>query len=82
VTPDSYLVERVRAALARDPRVNELGIAVTIIERKVFLRGAVSTPARRALIAEVVREILPDHEIHNDVRVDAPAAPAAMEKLR
>jgi osmotically-inducible protein OsmY len=79
---DSYVIEQVRAALARDPRVNELGIAVTIVDRKVFLRGTVSTAARQELITVVVRELLPDHEVHNDVRVDVPAIPLAPELLR
>jgi osmotically-inducible protein OsmY len=78
----SYLVERVRTALASDPRVNELGIAVTVVERKVFLRGTVATPARQAGIATVVRELLPEHEIHNDVRVEEPAAATEPETLR
>jgi osmotically-inducible protein OsmY len=79
---NSYVIERVRTALARDPRVNELGISVTIIESKVFLRGTVSTATRQQRITEVVRELLPHHEIHNDVRVDVPASPTAAEKFR
>lgn len=78
----SYQIERVREALARDPRVNEIGIGVTMVERKVFLSGTVSTAARHALITVVVREILPEYEVHNEVRVDQPAAPAAPETLR
>jgi osmotically-inducible protein OsmY len=81
-TVASYVIERVRSALACDPRVNELGIAVTIVDRDVFLRGAVSTSERQASITAVVRELLPDHAIHNDVRVDVPAVPLAPERLR
>jgi osmotically-inducible protein OsmY len=79
---DSYVIEQVRAALARDPRVNELGITVTLVERKVFLRGTVSTAERQEQITVVVREILPDYDVHNDVRVDEPATPLPPEKLR
>ncbi len=76
-----YLVERVRTALALDPRLNELGIVVTIVDRKVFLHGTVSTAERLCHITEVVRELLPDHDVHNEVAVDAPTIPHEREKL-
>jgi osmotically-inducible protein OsmY len=82
MTEQPYVSEQVREALARDPRVNELGIAVTIVERKVFLHGVVSTVERQQQIAVVVGELLPDHEVHNDVRVDEPGAPLPPETLR
>jgi osmotically-inducible protein OsmY len=78
----AYLIERVRHALATDPRVNELGIVVTIVERKVFLHGTVATVERSQHITEVVREVLPDHDVHNEVAVDTPTAPRASEQMR
>jgi osmotically-inducible protein OsmY len=78
---DPYLVERVRRALAEDPRVNALDIAITVVDRAIFLRGTVATDARREQIGVVVRELLPDHDVQNDVSVEAPATPRAPERL-
>jgi hypothetical protein len=52
-----------------------------VVERKVFLRGSVSTVERLHHITDVVRELLPDHEVHNDVVVDAPTTPHDIEKV-
>lgn len=67
--PDSYLCERVRDALAEDPRVGELGIVVSIVGRRVFVSGDVATPERRRAISVVAGEVLPGYDIHNDVAV-------------
>lgn len=63
--PVRYLVERVREALAHDPRVTALDIRVTIKDGRVFLAGRVATPERREAIGDVVREVLPGYEVHN-----------------
>jgi osmotically-inducible protein OsmY len=67
--PPAYQAERVRAALASDARVNELGIIVTITGGKVFLTGVVATPERQRSVSIIVAEVLPEYEIHNDVTV-------------
>lgn len=69
--PDASLSEQVRAALALDPRLHELGIRVTVLaaQRRVVLAGVVATAERRAWAAEVARRTLPDYEIQNDVGV-------------
>ena len=65
------------AALARDPRVHELGISITVLaeQRCVWLEGVVATPGRREQIARVLRELLPGFEIRNDVSVGSMAEP-------
>jgi osmotically-inducible protein OsmY len=75
--PDAYLGEQVRAALARDPRLHELGIRVTVLasRRRVELAGVVATPERRSLVGEVARRTLPDFEVHNDIAVQQMAPP-------
>ena len=77
--PDVYLAEQVREALILDPRVNELYVQVTVSGRDVFLRGTVATPERQRAIAEVARETLPDHEIHNQTKVGAYPEPGEDE---
>jgi osmotically-inducible protein OsmY len=67
--PASYQAERIRAALASDARVNELGIIVTITGSKVFLTGVVATAERQRGISGVVAELCPEYEIHNDVTI-------------
>jgi hypothetical protein len=66
------------AALARDPRVHELGISVTVIaeQRCVWLEGVVATAERREQVTRVLRELLPGFAIRNDVSVGSMAAPA------
>jgi osmotically-inducible protein OsmY len=77
-----YVAERIRGALAADPRLGELGIAVKIGAGRVHLAGSVGTAERRALIETIVRELLPDHEVHNDVTVQEMAEPVHPERLR
>ena len=77
--PDVYLAEQVRQALIQDSRVNELYIQVTVSGRDVFLRGTVATPERQRAIADVARETLPDHEIHNQTKVGAYPEPGEDE---
>jgi osmotically-inducible protein OsmY len=64
---DAYVAERVRTALAEDPRVGELGIAVTVEDGRLVLSGEVATAARRAAVEAVAREQAPGNEIDNRV---------------
>jgi hypothetical protein len=79
--PKQYLIGRVQEALAHDPRLGELDIQVKVVDRKVFLSGAVATEARCGAVAEVVTELLPDYEIHNEVVVAARDEDPAAEEL-
>jgi hypothetical protein len=66
---DPYLAERIRTAIAQDARVNELGVAVTIVGERVFVTGTVLTAERRDGITSVIAEHFPTLELHNDVTV-------------
>ena len=79
--PKSYVVAHVREALARDGRVNELNVDVTVAGRRVFLTGEVATEERRRAISEVVGELLPDYEVHNETSVPAVGEPGEAEQL-
>jgi osmotically-inducible protein OsmY len=79
--PKSYVVAHVREALARDKRANELNVDVTVTGKRVFLTGEVATDERRRAITEVVRELLPDYDVHNETSVAHVAEPAEPEEL-
>jgi osmotically-inducible protein OsmY len=65
-----YLIQRVREALAHDPRVGELELRVKMVGDKVFVTGSVPTEKRRGAVSDIVRETLgPKVEVHNEVEV-------------
>ena len=66
-TDDPYLVERVRTALAEDPRVAELGISVAVEGSRLVLSGEVATADRRAAVEAVAREQAPGLAVDNRV---------------
>jgi osmotically-inducible protein OsmY len=67
--PPDYVAEHVHEAMAHDPRLNELGIRVTISGEKAFLTGDVATEARKDAAGDVATEALPGYEVHNHVAV-------------
>lgn len=70
--PLQYVAARVREAIAADPRVHMLDVDVRVVGGKVFLRGVVPSDDRREAIEDIAREMVPDHEIHNEVDVFVP----------
>jgi osmotically-inducible protein OsmY len=81
VAPDPYLVERVRNALAEDPRVGELGIDVAVEGTRLVLAGEVATDERRDAVAEVALEQAPGHHVDNRVTVVALAETGEAETV-
>jgi osmotically-inducible protein OsmY len=79
--PDQYLAERIRETLAEDPRVGELYVGVTIAGDEIFLAGSVATEDRQRAMEEVVREVAPDHRVHNQTTVNPRSEPPEAEKL-
>jgi osmotically-inducible protein OsmY len=79
--PKHYLVQRIREALAHDPRVSELELQVTVRGSKVFVAGAVATDDRRQSVTEVVQEAAPDCEVHNQTRVSVQAGEVEEEEM-
>jgi len=78
--PPHYLIQRVREALAHDPRVGELELRVKMVGEKVFITGSVPTDERRKAVSAVVQDVLPDVEVHNETTVTA-LADADQEEL-
>ena len=79
--PSQYVVAHVRELLAKDPRVNELELQVTVAGRKVFITGTVPTKERRDGITAVASELLPDHEIYNHTSVGVPTDEPEVENI-
>ncbi|MGH8986565.1 MAG: BON domain-containing protein [Acidimicrobiia bacterium] len=79
--PKQYVVAKVNEALAHDPRVGELDVQVKVVGQQVFLTGSVSTAPRHELIGRVVEELLPEHQVHNEVVVTTADGDPEQEEL-
>jgi osmotically-inducible protein OsmY len=81
--PDAkqYVIERIREALALDPRVGELDIQVKVTANGVYVRGTVNSDERAETISTVLREVCPDRAVHNEVTVMHPTESADEERL-
>jgi osmotically-inducible protein OsmY len=78
---DPYLAEQVREALARDPRVGELGVDVEVWGETVVLSGTVTSVAGQDAATEVAREVVPDHQVRNETATVDLVAPSDAEHL-
>lgn len=73
---DDYLVEKVKQALADDPRAGEIALDVQIAGDTIFVRGTVGTEERRRALTAVVNDAAPGWKVRNETEVpDLTAAP-------
>jgi osmotically-inducible protein OsmY len=79
--PDEYVIQRVHEAVAEDERSAELNLDIQIANKELFLRGVVPNDARRQAVTQVVKEILPDDVVHNDLEVENLTEPGSPERL-
>jgi hypothetical protein len=79
--PPQYLVQRLRRAIAEDPRTAELGVQVRVRGKVVFLTGEVVTRQRCEQLARVVAEAAPELTVRNDVHVVPASVPNDREEL-
>jgi hypothetical protein len=70
-----YRAERIRASLASDPAVSELGIEVAIVDVRIVLRGTVTSERRKEHVLEHVRRLCPDLEVGDELTVEVLRAP-------
>jgi hypothetical protein len=66
---DQYIVARAIEVLAKDPRLGETALHVSVTGSKLFVTGDVATPERKRAISEVLEESFPEHEISNAASV-------------
>ncbi|HET9249896.1 MAG TPA: BON domain-containing protein [Actinomycetota bacterium] len=77
-----YVAAHVQEALARDPRVNEPELAVTVVKGRIVVHGNVPTEERRRSVTEVVRGCCPDLEVDNRTTVGRFPDAEGMENVR
>lgn len=76
-----YMVARIQDALATDPRTGELELDVRIAGGRVFLAGAVATAERRQAVERVVRDVVPDLDVVNQLSVTEGQQPGPSEPV-
>jgi len=64
-----YVAAHVQEALARDQRVNEPELGVTVVKGRVVVSGHVPSEQRREAVTQVVHECCPDLEVENRTTV-------------
>lgn len=76
-----YDQERIRQALATDPRVGEPELSVEIVAGRVLVSGSVPSRAVRDAVDDVVVEMAPGMPLDNRVEVARRDAPAGEEPI-
>jgi hypothetical protein len=81
-TEPEYVRAEVQRALAADPMLSELGIAIAVSDAAIELRGAVATEERRAHALELVGRLFPDRVVQDALVVPALETPVESEAVR
>jgi osmotically-inducible protein OsmY len=76
-----YEQERIRQALATDPRVGEPELTVDLVAGRVLVTGTVPSERVRSSIDEVVTEAAPGVPVDNRVTVASREAPSGEETI-
>ena len=79
--PTEYLAQRVRDAIAADPRTGELGLEVAVAGDGLIVRGVVGSEERRAAIAAVAGDAVPGIDIRNETVVKEVHGPQGEESI-
>ena len=81
VADPRYEQERIRQALATDPRVGEPELTVDLVAGRVLVTGCVPSERVRASVDEVVTEAAPGVPVDNRVTVASRAEPSGEETI-
>jgi hypothetical protein len=81
VAEPRYDQERIRQALATDPRVGEPELSVEIVAGRVLVSGSVPTETVREAVEAVVLEAAPGLPVENRVEVARRDEPAGEEPI-
>jgi hypothetical protein len=81
VAETRYDQERIRQALATDPRVGEPELSVEIVAGRVLVSGSVPSREVRDAVDVVVIEIAPGMPLDNRVEVACRDAPTGEEPI-
>jgi hypothetical protein len=82
-SPPEYLVGHLEDAFARDPRLNEQGLRVSLVGEPptVVVRGVLAAAEHRAAVAQVVGEVLPGAQVRDETTVADYPEIAEVEEL-
>jgi hypothetical protein len=81
VAEPGYELERIRQALATDPRVGEPELSVDLIAGRLLITGSVPSDRVRDAIEEVVSELGLGMSLDNRVTVASTDAPTGEEPI-
>jgi osmotically-inducible protein OsmY len=81
VTEPGYEQERIRQALATDPRVGELELSVDVVAGRVLVTGSVPSEKVRDAIDAVVKEVAPGVALDNRATVASTDEPSGEETI-
>jgi osmotically-inducible protein OsmY len=76
-----YEQERIRQALATDPRVGEPELSVDVVAGRVLITGSVPSERVRTAIDSVVEEVAPGAAMDNRVTVAPAHEPTGEETI-
>jgi hypothetical protein len=72
--PIDYVLAHLHEAMLGDQRLHEQAIEIVFVGDCLELRGEVATPERREAAVQLVRELVPDLDVIDDLRVSRVAA--------
>ena len=81
VPEPAYELERIRQALATDPRVGEPDLSVEVVAGRVMVSGSVPSERVRQAIETVVEEVAPHVMLDNRVTVPPTDEPSGEEAI-
>jgi hypothetical protein len=79
--PLAHRAADLQESLARDPRVNEPNLRVSVVAGRVHVSGVVPTEDRREAITQVLLELCPDVAVDNRTTVGVPSSEPREERL-
>jgi hypothetical protein len=77
----TYLAAHLQEHLARDDRVHELELRLSVVEARIVVEGVVPTADRQAAVREVLQERCPDREVEDRTTVADYEPPDHQERI-
>lgn len=65
----TYLAAHLQEHLARDERVHELELRLSVIDARIVVEGVVPTADRQAAVRQVLQEKCPEHVVEDRTSV-------------
>jgi osmotically-inducible protein OsmY len=76
-----YIVARLQDAFAKDKRICELDVKVTVEGNRILLRGEVTTEELKRSIGKAAQDLASGFQIENQIRVAVLTDPAGTEEV-